>query len=58
MNFNGLNMTLGNISKLSNAKTRSITAENVYGEKSKGGMAEVSDTPQPEVTKIGGAKVR
>jgi len=53
MNFNGLNMSLGNISKLSNAKTRSITAENVYGEKGKGGMAERSETPQPEVAKIG-----
>ncbi len=53
MNFNGLNMSLGNISKLSNAKTRSITAENVYGEKGKGGMAEVGDTPQPITEKIG-----
>jgi len=53
MNFNGLNMGLGNISKLSNAKTRSITAENVYGEKGKGGMAEVGDIPQPETEKIG-----
>jgi D-arabinan exo alpha-(1,3)/(1,5)-arabinofuranosidase (non-reducing end) len=51
--FNGANMSLGNIMKLSNAKTRSITAENVYGEKGKGGMAEVSATPQPEVTRIG-----
>lgn len=53
MSFNGLGMTLGNLSRLSNAKTRSITAENVYGEKGKGGMAEVSPTPQPEVVKIG-----
>lgn len=42
-----------NISRLSKAVTRSITAENVYGEKGKGGMAEVSATPQPEVTRIG-----
>src|SRR5208337_940629 len=35
------------------AVTRSITAENVYGEKGKGGMAEVSAAPQAEVTKIG-----
>lgn len=42
-----------NISKLSKAVTRSITAENVYGEKGKGGMAEVSATPQPEVVRIG-----
>ena len=53
MPFNGMNMGLGTISKLSKAKTRSITAENVYGEKGRGGMAEVSDVPQAEVTKIG-----
>jgi len=46
--FNGL----FGITHLSNAQTRSITAENVYGEKGKGGMAEVSDTPQSEVAKI------
>jgi len=51
--FNGYGMNLGNLSKLSTARTRSITAENVYGEKGKGGMAEVSATPQPEVVKIG-----
>ena len=51
--FTGVHMNLGNVMKLSNAVTRSITAENVYGEKGKGGMAEVSETPQPEVTKIG-----
>lgn len=38
-NFNGLNMHLGNLSKLSNAQTRSISAENFTGEKGKGGMA-------------------
>lgn len=53
MTFNGVNMGLGNIYKLSNAVTRSITAENVYGEKGRGGMAEVSDTPQDEVARIG-----
>jgi hypothetical protein len=36
---NGLNMSLGNLSLLSRAKTRSISAENVTGEKGKGGMA-------------------
>ncbi len=55
MKFNGLNMSLGSISRLSDARTRSITAENVYGEKGKGGMAEISDTPQAEVVKIGQA---
>ncbi len=53
MTFNGVNMGLGNIYKLSRAVTRSITAENVYGERGRGGMAEVSDTPQEEVTRIG-----
>ncbi len=37
--FNGLGMSLGNLSRLSNAKTRSISAENFTGEKGKGGMA-------------------
>lgn len=37
--FNGLNLNLGNLSRLSHAKTRSISAENVTGEKGKGGMA-------------------
>ena len=36
---NGLNMSLGTLSLLSNAKTRSLSAENVTGEKNKGGMA-------------------
>jgi hypothetical protein len=38
--FNGLGMGLGNLSRLSNARTRSISAENFTGEKGKGGMAE------------------
>lgn len=37
--FNGLNMSLGNLSRLSNAQTRSISAENPTGEPGKGGMA-------------------
>ena len=37
--FNGLGMGLGNLSRLSNAKSRSISAENFSGEKGKGGMA-------------------
>ncbi|MAU13753.1 MAG: hypothetical protein CL607_28310 [Anaerolineaceae bacterium] len=39
MAFNGLDMHLGNLSLLSNAQTRSISAENFTGEKGKGGMA-------------------
>lgn len=37
--FNGLGMGLGNLSRLSAAKTRSISAENFTGEKGKAGMA-------------------
>jgi hypothetical protein len=37
--FNGLGMSLGNLPRLSSAKTRSISAENFTGEKSRGGMA-------------------
>ncbi len=37
--YNGLNLNLGNLSLLSNAKTRSISPENFTGEKGKGGMA-------------------
>lgn len=37
--FDGLNMSLGNLSRLSHAKTRSISAENFTGEKGRGGMA-------------------
>ena len=37
--FNGLGMSLGTLSRVSRAKTRSISAENFNGEKGKGGMA-------------------
>ena len=37
--FNGLNLNLGNLSRLSKAKTRSISPENFTGEKGKAGMA-------------------
>ena len=39
MQFNGSNLGLGNLSRLSHAQTRSISAENPNGEKGKGGMA-------------------
>lgn len=38
-NFNGLDMNMGNLYRLSNAETRSISPENFTGEKGKGGMA-------------------
>jgi len=37
--FNGLGMHMGNLSVLSNAETRSISAENFTGAKGQGGMA-------------------
>jgi hypothetical protein len=37
--FNGLGAGLGELSRLSHAKTRSISPENVTGEKGRGGMA-------------------
>src|ERR1700692_1005490 len=37
--FSGLGMNLGNLSRLSDAKSRSISPENFTGEKGKGGMA-------------------
>ena len=38
--FSGLGMNLGNLSRLSSAKSRSISAENPTGAKGSGGMAE------------------
>jgi hypothetical protein len=38
--FNGLDMNLGTLSKLSDAQSRSISPENFTGEKGKGGMAD------------------
>ena len=37
--FNGLDVNLGNLYRLSDAQTRSISPENFHGEKGKGGMA-------------------
>lgn len=37
--FNGLGLNLGNLSRLSSARTRSISPENFTGEKGKAGMA-------------------
>ncbi len=47
--FNGLEMELGNLYRLSNAKTRSISPENFTGEKGKGGMARLEDRDKPNV---------
>src|SRR5579863_9096389 len=37
--FDGLNLDLGNLARVSDAQTRSISPENLTGEKGKGGMA-------------------
>lgn len=42
-NCNSLNLGLGNLSLLSNAKTRSISPENMTGEKGNGGRCELKD---------------
>jgi hypothetical protein len=47
--FNGLDMNMGNLFRLSNAKTRSISPENFTGEKGKGGMAKLEDKDKPNV---------
>jgi hypothetical protein len=41
--FNGLEMNMGNLYRMSDAKTRSISPENFTGEKGKGGMAKLED---------------
>lgn len=41
--FNGLQTHMGNLYRLSNAKTRSISPENFTGEKGKGGMATLEE---------------
>ena len=52
--FNGLNMNMGNLYRLSDAKTRSISPENFTGEKGKGGMADTSDSSiiKPQLSTI------
>ncbi len=48
--FNGLEMNMGNLYRLSDAKTRSISPENFSGEKGKAGMADpVTDKDKPNV---------
>ena len=42
-NFNGLDMNMGNLFRLSTAETRSISPENLTGEKGKGGMATLEE---------------
>ncbi len=42
-NFNGMDMNIGNLYRLSNAESRSISPENFTGEKGKGGMATLEE---------------
>ena len=44
---------LGNLMKLSDAQTRSVSAENVYGEKGVGGMARMEAGAPEDVARIG-----
>jgi hypothetical protein len=45
--FNGIEMNMGNLYRLSNALSRSISPENFTGEKGKGGMAQLEDRDKP-----------
>jgi len=47
--FNGLEMNVGNLYRLSDAKTRSISPENYKGEKGKGGMADPANQDKPNL---------
>ncbi len=46
-------MNLASLATLQSGKSRSVSPENVYGEKGRGGMAEPGPVPQPEVVRIG-----
>ncbi|MCX6330983.1 MAG: DUF2961 domain-containing protein, partial [Bacteroidia bacterium] len=54
--FNGLDMNMGSLYRLSDAKTRSISPENFTGEKGKAGMADpVADKDKPNVANAANA---
>jgi hypothetical protein len=53
--FNGLDMNLGNLYRLSDAKTRSISPENLTGEPGKGGMAIPKQNAAPNTANASGA---
>jgi hypothetical protein len=53
--FNGLDMNMGNLYRLSDAKTRSISPENFTGEKGKAGMADPADKDKPNTANASGA---
>jgi hypothetical protein len=47
--FNGIDVNMGNLYRLSNAETRSISPENFTGEKGKGGMARLEEKDKRNV---------
>lgn len=47
--FTGLDMNLGNLYRLSDAKSRSISPENYTGEKGRAGMADPADKDKPNM---------
>ena len=49
MKFNGLDVNMGNLFRISDAKTRSISAENKKGGKGKGGMAKEGSSASREL---------
>jgi hypothetical protein len=53
--FNGLDMNLGNLYRVSDAKTRSISPENFSGEKGKAGMADPVDKDKRNVANASNA---
>ena len=53
--FNGLDLNMGNLYRLSNAKTRSISPENFTGEKGKGGTASLEDKDKTNVANASNA---
>jgi hypothetical protein len=53
--FNGLDMNMGNLYRLSDARTRSISPENFTGEKGKGGMARLEDADKPNAANAANA---
>jgi Protein of unknown function (DUF2961) len=53
--FNGLDMNMGNLYRLSDAKTRSVSPENFTGEKGKAGMADPANKDKPNVANASGA---
>ena len=53
--FNGLEMNMGSLYRLSDAKTRSIGPENFTGEKGKAGMADPADKDKPNAANAASA---